>query len=182
MLSIIGESPINSTKSLLSVDAVIAQNILSETSSAIQIKGWNFNKETDYPLNTNSQTQEINLPKEIINVQIKGKDCTIRGCKLYDKENHTYKFQQQTITADITQILPFEDLPEAAKHYITIRAARIFQARVIGSGTLHGFSEEEEYKALVELKRADNRLTNPTLLGAKANLLHNWNPAKVLTR
>ena len=183
MLEVIGESPINSLSDLPPVDATTAKNILEETSKDIQCKGWNFNREYGYPLRPDALTHQIILPDNFIHVEVRGHDLVIRGNRLYDRKNHTYKFDLlKTYKADIIQILPFADLPEQARHYITIRAARIFQARAIGSETLHSFSQEEEYRALAELKRYDNRMNNLTMLGRRANILANWRPGKVLER
>ena len=60
-------------------------------------------------------------------------------------------------------LLDFEDLPEAARRYITIRAARIFQDRVVSSNDLHIYQERDELMALVELKDSDNQVLDTTI-------------------
>ena len=182
MLEVIGETPVNSLGDLLPVDAAVARNILEETARDIQSRGWNFNREYDFPLQPDAVSGDITLPANFVHAEIKDKDAIIRGNRLYDRENHTYTFPLKTYKADVIQILPFDELPEQARHYITVRAARIFQSRVVGSGTLHQFSEEEEYKALAELKRFDSRMNNLTMLGKNANILSGWQPGKVLQR
>ena len=182
MLEVIGESPINSLSDLLTADAVIARNILNEVSKSVQSKGWNFNREQGFPMNPDITTKEITLPDNFIFVEPEdGRDVAIRSNKLYDRENHTYKFDS-SFTADIIQLLNFDELPEQARYYITIRASRIFQTRIIGSDTLNGFSQEEEYRAKAELHRYDMRLGNTSMIGHHANILSNWHPAKVLMR
>ena len=52
-------------------------------------------------------------------------------------------------------LLPFTDLPESARHYITVRSARVFQARTVGSDALYQFSREDEQDALIGLKKAE---------------------------
>src|SRR5574344_1113497 len=96
MLETIGESPINSLQDLLPVDATIARSILLETSKAEQSRGWNFNKETDFPLTPDSQTNEINIPVNFIFIDIEGLDTAIRGTKLYNSERHDFTFPQKT--------------------------------------------------------------------------------------
>lgn len=49
-------------------------------------------------------------------------------------------------------MLDFEQLPEAARRFITLKGARVFQDRAVGSAELHGFQERDELRALVELK------------------------------
>ena len=51
--------------------------------------------------------------------------------------------------------MEFADLPQAARYYISIRAARVFQNRVVGSDTLKGFTKEDEMYARVALKKYD---------------------------
>lgn len=183
MLEVIGETPIDSLTDLLPVDAATARNILEETSRDVQSKGWNFNREFGYPLVPDSRTGEITIPETFVHIELEGRDAVIRGARLYDRKNHSYKFDpKQRCKADIIIILPFEELPEQARHYITIRAARIFQSRAIGSDTLHGFAQEEEYRALAELKRYDARMNDATMLGRRKNILHHWRPGKVLER
>ena len=52
----------------------------------------------------------------------------------------------------IVYLLPFDEIPEQAKRYITIRSARIFHDRTLGANTLHKFSLEDEEKALKYFK------------------------------
>ena len=63
--------------------------------------------------------------------------------------------------------LPFTELPENARRYITIRAARIFQDRLLGANTLHGFQARDEAKCTCILKQeemdtADHSIFNNT--------------------
>ena len=59
------------------------------------------------------------------------------------------------MTCDLTLYLPFEELPTAARYYITVRAARTFQARELGSDVLDRFSAEDEAKALADFLHSD---------------------------
>jgi hypothetical protein len=47
--------------------------------------------------------------------------------------------------------LPFDGLPEPARRYIAVKSARIFHDRVVGSGELHRFFQEDEQFAWSEL-------------------------------
>ena len=60
---------------------------------------------------------------------------------------------------DVTQVLllPFNEIPEQAKRYITIRSARVFHDRTLGANTLHKFSQEDEKQALSILRNAEAR-------------------------
>lgn len=57
------------------------------------------------------------------------------------------------LSIDPTWFLNFVDMPEEARTYITVLAARRFAARVLGSDTLVGFTQRDEGMALRALKR-----------------------------
>jgi hypothetical protein len=153
MLSTIGESPVNSLSSGL-VDAELAETILNSVSKTVQSDGWNFNREYDYSI-TPDLVGEINLPNNILRADAAyepySKDLVQRGLKMYDKREHTFKIND-TVKLDVVFELSFEDIPEVAKRYIIIKAARLFQDRVLGSDTLHSFTQEEEQQALFSLR------------------------------
>ena len=66
---------------------------------------------------------------------------------------------------DVTQVLllPFNEIPEQAKRYITIRSARVFHDRTLGANTLHKFSQEDEKQALSILRNAEMRTGDYTI-------------------
>lgn len=174
ILSVIGESPISSTSEISSVaDAVTAQSILSEVSRQVQTKGWHFNTDKEITLSPDTYSGEITVPTNCLRVDSSGADREVdvvhRGTKLYDRTKHTYKISKQ-IVVDMVVLLPFTELPQAARHYITIKAARIFQSRTVGSEALYQFTATDERDALIDLKKAEgvtgdyNILTgNPTV-------------------
>jgi len=156
MLSAIGEAPVNSLSSGL-VEAEIAETILNTVNREVQSMGWHFNTEykKSYPQDTNG---EIVLGSDILRadstLEANGKDLVQRGLKMYDRKNHTFNVGS-SVNLDVIVELTFDDLPEAAKRFVTLRATRIFQDRVVGSDTLHGFQREDEERALYELKQFD---------------------------
>lgn len=156
MLGVIGESPINSLASISGViDAVTARQVLNEVAVTVQTEGWAFNTEDDWTFLPDS-TGNISVPSSIIQVdpvdsQIK---VAVRGTRLYDLKNHTYVFNKE-VKANIVHLFEFDSLPQAARYYISIRAARVFQNRVVGSETLKVFTKEDEMLARVALKKFD---------------------------
>lgn len=153
MLSTIGENPVNSLTSGL-VDAELAETILGSVSKSVQSEGWNFNteKKVSYSADTSGH---IILPANILRadatVEADALDLVQRGLKMYDKKNHTYVINK-AVNLDIIIELDFEILPEVARRYITLKSARIFQDRVVGSETLHKFNQEDEFFAYSQLK------------------------------
>lgn len=159
MLTAIGESPVNTLFQGTSVDARIAVQILDEVDRAVQIMGWHFNTEKDYPLSRDTNNN-INLSPSIVRVDVDTDlypdvDVVQRGTKLYDRKNHTFVFTQD-LKGEIILLLSFEELPEPARYYITTRAARIFQDRVVGSGDAARIMLNDEVQALALLKEFDN--------------------------
>lgn len=153
MLSTIGESPVNSLSSGL-VDAEMAETILNSTSRAVQAEGWNFNREFNLSVGA-TLDGEIVVPNNTLRADAStgsgARDLVQRGNKMYDKYNHTFKINEE-VKLDLVVQLEFEELPEVARRYIAIKAARTFQDRVVGSDTLHGFGQQDEAQSYFELK------------------------------
>ena len=154
MLTAIGESPVNTITSSTTTDVSIAIQILDNVSREVQSVGWHFNTDTNYLLAKNSSNQIV-LPSNCLRVDNSNKDADLdlveRGRKLWDRENHTYTITKD-IRVNITWFLEFTELPETARRYITIRATRIFQDRMLASETLHAFHQVDELSALSALK------------------------------
>lgn len=157
LLDCIGESPISSLEVSGLVDVAKAKALLADTSLAVQSSGWDFNTENSYPLPRNL-AGEVPLPPNTLKVntteQFYDINVVQRGTKLYDKKNHSYTFDRDLIV-DIVFFLDWDDLPQAARRYIVIRAARVFQGRELGSDAQFRFSESEEMQALVDFKDAE---------------------------
>lgn len=159
MLSVIGESPISSLAAGSAVaDAVTAQQTLSEVNRAVQSKGWHFNTEKEFTLTPEAFTGEVRVPSNTLRVDTvtddREIDVVLRGQRLYDRKNHTYSFTK-SLKVDLVVLLPFEEIPETARHYVTIKAARVFQSRTVGAETLFSFTQIDERDALISFKKAE---------------------------
>lgn len=178
MLSTIGESPVSTVDDSGVVDAVMARQILRSVDREVQSRGWHWNTDKDYPLTPNS-AGEVELPNGVLRCDTVGGDQSIdvvvRGKRLYDRRNHTYQLNR-AVTVDIVTQLTFDELPEPARHYITIRASRIFQERTLGSTELSKFSATDEVRALVVLKEMDADTADYNIL------TDNYSVARVLDR
>jgi len=156
MLSSIGEAPVNSLTSGLE-DAELAETILESVNRETQSKGWIFNTDLKIKLTRNISNNHIELPNNYIRVDTRNslrnskKDIVERGRKLYDRIANSYVFSEDVVV-DAVILLDFTDIPEAARRYITIRSARIFQDRVLSSPNIHGFQMQDEQQAFIELQ------------------------------
>jgi len=168
MLVTIGEQPVSSLDNLAGLqDASIAKQILSNTSRAVQSKGWVFNLDLQVTY-TPDANGEINLGSNVLRIDTTSKvrsttkDIVERGGKLYDRENNTSIFTD-SIKVDRVIVLNFDDLPEAARRYIAARSARVFHDRVVGSGELHNFFREDEQVAWQELLEYESEVGDYTI-------------------
>jgi hypothetical protein len=157
MLSAIGEAPVNSLLNSGLVDVTLARSVLSEVSLDVQTQGWHFNTERGITLSVDSHGK-IPIPPNTLRVDTVGDsvntDVVERGGYLYDIRNHTFEFEDG-VTADLVTHLEYNDLPQVARYYIGIRAARIFQDRSLGSDTMYRINKQDEIEALATLKAAD---------------------------
>lgn len=176
MLSAIGEAPVNSLSSGL-VEAEVAETILNSVDREVQSMGWNFNKELNKSFAQDS-AGEIALPADILRADAtlaaNSKDLVQRGSKMYDKKKHTFTVSS-SVKLDVVVQLDFTDLPEIAKRFITLRATRIFQDRIVGSATLHEFQMRDEQQALMELKEFDTSVEDH-------NIFDNYDVYSVIDR
>lgn len=183
LLEIIGETPMTTFTDQMVADAVTARNILAEVSRAVQLEGWHFNTEEEYPLVPDGNG-EILPPSNCVKVKVDRQtaldfDVVQRGKRLYNKKTHSFQFAD-TLYATLTILLPFEDMPEAARWYITVRAGRVFQARVIGSGDLYDFTQRDELDARGVLVDAETDVADNNIMGN--SYLGNWAVGNVLQR
>ena len=162
ILSTIGEAPLNSLSGSLPVDGTIAKNVLSEVSREVQSQGWHFN--THYKVTLSRDTNnKIPLATNIVRVEIDPRryskvsyDIVQRNNELYNLAKNEDTFDTNFKNATVVYLLPFDEIPEQAKRYITIRSARIFHDRTLGANTIHKFSQEDEAKSLSILKQAES--------------------------
>ena len=65
--------------------------------------------------------------------------------------------------AIITFELAFEELPEQFRHYITVKAARIFATRFLGSREIEGFALRDEIEAKARAIDSDSESADRTI-------------------
>ena len=161
LLAAISESPINTLEVSGVADVASARATLDEVSREVQLVGWHFNTEDAYPLPRDTSNR-VTLPANTLKCSVQGSsglEITQRGLKLYDKTNHKNTFTDD-LKGTLVFLLPWEELPQVARHYIMVRAARIFQARTLGSDTQFKFSQREEDSAEKSLKETEGETGN----------------------
>lgn len=165
MLSTVGEPPINSLAAQRA-DALIAQNILDEVSREVLTYGWQFNTDEGIYLTPDSNTGFIYVPDTVVRVDMDRNeleyDIVVRGNRLYNRKNNSYVFSGQIKVVQI-YLMDFDEMPETAKRYVTIRAARIFQDRMVGSEKHHAFTLRDEVAALATMNEYENEVGDYTI-------------------
>tara|TARA_Y100000593_G_scaffold42336_2_gene81147 strand:+ start:2773 stop:3384 length:612 start_codon:yes stop_codon:yes gene_type:complete len=180
LLGAIGEAPVSSLENTQLEDVAVAQNILNETIVDVQSTGYNFNTEYNFKINPDIDGN-INVPNNTVFADVSNRgttphlDVVLRGERLYDRENRTFTFTDP-VDLDLILILPWPDLPQPCRRYITVKAARRFQNRVFGSDTLNGFTNTDENEALVQMEQADARSEDANIL------TRNWGVFRILSR
>jgi hypothetical protein len=168
IISVIGEAPINTITGVsLPITAIQAISMLDETSKAVQSEGWHCNTEHEYELTPDSVTSKITLPQNTLKFDLDpllytDSDPVQRGLKLYDRKNHT-EIWTKSVKGSITFELEFEDLPEQLRHYITVKSARIFANRFIGTREIEGFTLREEVEAKARAIDSDSENADRTI-------------------
>ena len=73
--------------------------------------------------------------------------------RLYNKAHgkNTFEFPMD-LKCEIVYYQDFEKIPEAARRYIMIKAARVFQDRIAGAPNVHQFQMQDEMMALAALR------------------------------
>jgi hypothetical protein len=168
MISVIGEAPINTLTGVsLPISAIQAQAALEETSRAIQSEGWHCNTEHEYELTPDAVTKKITLPQNTLKFDLDpllytSVDPVQRGLKLYDRKNHTEQWDS-SVKGTITFELEFEDLPEQIRHYVAVKAARVFANRFIGTREIEGFTLRDEVEAKARAIDSDSENADRTI-------------------
>ncbi len=169
ILSTIGESPLNSLSGSLPVDGTVAKNVLSEISREVQSAGWHFNTHYKATL-TRDTNNKIPVGTNVVRVELDPNLVSKADYDLVQRDGFLFNMAKNTDIfdrnfEDVTQVLllNFNEIPEQAKRYITIRSARVFHDRTLGANTLHKFSQEDEKQALSILRNAEARTGDFTI-------------------
>ena len=178
MLIGVGEAPVNTLNSGLQ-EAEIAAITLDTISREVQSAGWSFNTDIRYTLSTNS-LGHIPVPSNCLQIDTTAlrrdydTDIVLRNQKLYDRTKNTFVFDAEVVV-DMVQLFEFEEIPEVARRYITLRAGRKFQENILGSETMTQLQFKDEQQALHSLREAESQV-------ADFNIFDNYDTFRALDR
>lgn len=163
ILSAIGEAPVDTIEDNGNIDVDNAYRILKSVNRQVQIDGYTFNTISSYPLIPDRFTKEIAWDSTLLRVSTtEGNFLRNRGGLVYDVTNNTDKFDGQ-IEVEAIVLVPFEELPEAFREYITIKSARLFATRYLGDELVMNALMQEEQIAKIAVFNYELDLEKPSM-------------------
>lgn len=166
----IGEQPVNSLENQQVVEAAMAEAALLELHKEGQTRGWSWNKEQDYEFVKDAGTGEIRVPANAVSWSTDPYEWAgrfqLRGQRVYDRQERSYVMGPDiaSLRADVIWLLPWDECPEVFNRWVTIRGARVFAARTLGSDSAVRYTAMDEQMALVELQRVELEQAQPNSL------------------
>lgn len=176
MLMSIGQAPVETITASGIKDVNICSLVLHNTSRAVQLDGWTFNTDYGFSISPNVNNR-ILVPADALSIDntyprdgdwVERYDTGFTARSMYDLINRTFN-RTVALSCDIVRFYDFEQIPQAARNYISIRAARIFQAGAVASDVLFRFEQVDEMDALVSLRRTENRVGDRNMLAGPDN-------------
>ena len=137
-------------------DVQASESILDEEGRAVQSEGWWFNMEKiklQPDVNNNILISATVIDVQMVNYSPE-KIYVERGGMLYNRTDNVNTFTSE-VELILTTLLPFEDLPEVARKYITMRSARVLSENRVGDPQLRLFSAQDEMHARLRLGDAN---------------------------
>ncbi len=139
----------------LGTDGETAKRIVETTMVEVQARGWYFNMDYDFKLLPDSG-HFITMPPNTLRVDFGNAgdkhQYTLKTGSIYDYLNQTYIINK-TLEADVIWLVDYAVLPPEAYEYISLRAARKFQQKVIGASEIDTFTVRDESDALINMQR-----------------------------
>lgn len=170
-----GEDDIVSLKEIAGgVNTTIAQKLLHGISREIQQEGWDFNTFPTITFLPDSNTGKIRWDDTILRLT-DNKNIRNRGGYFYDVSNDTDVFTDSQELTNVVRLLPFEELPDVFRRYITIKASLASTVRYLGDG-------ETEQALNMELQKAYADVMTYELDTGKSNIFQNTSVAEMGTR
>ena len=184
LLSNIGQAPVTAIDNANPMVAMAA-NLIDEVTNNLQAEGWSFNTEKAYPFQPATDGC-IYIPDNILQIDAgyyANNDTVQRNGKLYNKRTHSYQFEGKQ-EFDVVWLVEFDDMPEAFKNYVSMRAANLFAGRSVGSAEAAKFGEREEMMARAAMIEYETQQGDYNMLGTADNMNfpQTYRPNSVLIR
>ena len=149
ILSSCGQAPVT-TLDQTNPDVAIAYDTLLQVSREVQAEGWTFNKEYHYEF-TPDTNDEIVIANNVLQIKLSENSSNMdhdgirRNGKLYDRQDHTYKWTHVTpVECDVVWEFDCVDLPEPIQNFIVSRAATFVSQRIVGDQNQYQMLQQQE--------------------------------------
>jgi len=163
LLQSIGQFPIETEADFdVLEEARLAKQTLIETKRAVLSEGWDFNTDDAWefvpsePAYSLGGGFEIPVPTNVLDITAERGDVIIRDWKLYSRKNQSFMFTE-TVKCKVIWDMDFDTLSHPLRHYVTIRASRLFAARTIGDKNAVAYSIADEEDAYLSCRRSEGR-------------------------
>ncbi len=154
LLQVINELPLESETDIEKVlEGQMAKTVLVETTKEVLAEGWDFNKDDNYIMPADSNGF-IAVPANILDISSVDGDVIMRDWRLYSKSNQSAIFEEAQ-AMNIIWDTPFNSLTHPLRNYITVRAARKFQARTIMDTSVYSYTQQDEEDAYIIARRSE---------------------------
>ncbi|MFN3914738.1 MAG: hypothetical protein ACK4K3_07445 [Aquabacterium sp.] len=149
------------------------KGILNEVSRVIQSKGWAFNTEREVEVAL-APDGTATLPANCLYFDADPDFPVIaRGLRLYDTKKRSYVLDRAPKGTAVF-LLPWDELPQAARHYITLRSCRTAQGRSSISESTYRYTEQDVVAAEQALGETESSTGDYNML------TDSWSVASVL--
>ncbi len=156
LLGTINEQPIEVEEDFDAIlEARIAREVLFEVKRAVLSEQWDFNTDKNYifPIDVGDM---IPVPSNVLDIAGNNGDVIMRNWRLYSKSAQSSIFEEE-VACNVTWDMMFDSITHPIRHYITIRAARVFAARTIGDDKAIQFNAVDEEDARLSARRSESR-------------------------
>lgn len=163
VIGVVGETPVSNVNSTHPT-AQSALLTIQRVSKQFQLRGWWFNREEGLVLSPTTGG-EIILPSTTLKVDPTDTSSKLvwRGNRLYDSKNHTYNIGQ-SVTVNMSILLPTNELPEVAAMYLMHKSAYDFYVADDGDEMKSKALLYESDKAYADVKAQQLQMSNVNAL------------------
>ena len=177
ILGAIGQSPVTQLE-FTNPEVSYVYQLLQESTRDIQNEGWVFNRELAVPF-TPDADDHIVITNNILRVDVsgnyvnRGTDVVQRDGKLYDKVQHTYKFNRANnlvnsdgkIYLDVVWLFSYDDMPQTFKRYAIAKAQVRAAAQLVSNPQLYAMLQQQEQMCRAAVMEYEGTQGDYTMMG-----------------
>lgn len=178
MIFTLGETGVDSLDPIPNSDVGNALAVLDQTDLLVQSEGWHWNREADYWL-PRATDGTIPLPDQTLSVTTAyrdGRNATVdvvmRGPRLYDRVNHTRDFTATApdgLKADLIVRLPWDEIPQVTRMFITLEACTLFHAAMQERSILLRVNETLKARARATMEQQEDEWARHNVLESNSH-------------